>query len=297
MFPITLESRYQSIAFVFLLIGVLLGLSAVWLAILRRFPTARMLALLCIGPITLCSVPAAMTIASGLNLPLLATLAFPGICGAVALGLCRYYRDQPPLRLTQLPLVGLLFVTLVVAGGTGLYQSMSPTGISYWLRDQYLSNLRKIPGIENVRVTGHVEDRSFRVMAIEFSLAGRPDTLIRVTEDPKFLNCASSQPLQYLLLEQIGPWKFGGRSYFFRNEGKPANYWDSPGLSIGTRGYQRRDFPFRLACVDDLIAHYDETLAILETWPDRPTPRKVRVGDEVMLEYWRVRAPNFPPNP
>lgn len=217
---------------------------------------------------------------------------FPWVCMIPvvmgALTLAHVYAVRVPGNVSrfQFTMPTILYVMLLTGLlGVGVRLWMADY-TDYSMRDEFEANLQRSDQIENVNVIGHVVDDRFYVEEIEFSLAGRPDSLIRVSADPKFQNCSPNHTLDYILIEQIGHWKIDGRGYLVGNQGKLATYWDSPGLLVGKLGPHRDDFPFRLASIGDLIAHYDEVIEVLETWPDRSDPHKAFFGDEVIVESW-----------
>ncbi|MCC9606863.1 hypothetical protein LOC68_15735 [Blastopirellula sp. JC732] len=287
--------EYIVFSMAFLAIGIPLGLLAILIALLRRLTAARLLGKFCVGAGVLgAAILGYLLFSNSVPMPVLFILLIPAALGGVTLAIAYYYKDRPPLGRWQVPFPALIYVTLVVAGAAGIYK-MSQTSF-YRERDQCLANFQRMPGIDNVVVHGHEVSR-FEVDSVQFSLAGRPDTLVKLGGQEELFDCKSSDRLESLAVLQIGPWTFGGQGKKPR-KGSTAeeplfSKFGIYALSFGPDSPLRDLVPLKIESVDDLVEHYDELVELLESWPRKEAPGHLERGDET-LDYWVID--NRPPN-
>ncbi|MCC9606864.1 hypothetical protein LOC68_15730 [Blastopirellula sp. JC732] len=285
--------KVMFLAFVF---SLLLGLLAIFVALLRRSQAAKALGSFCVAVGLVAGIlPGVMYVPFTTPL-LLVPLAIPALLGAAALGINRYYKDLPPLTGFQFPLPALIFVTLLVASIAGLYKAGQRA--YFYNRDQALANFQRMPAIESVVVHGRPDPDLFEfwVEEIEFSLVGRPETRIRLAANYSLRHCDSDQPLEQLTIKQIGPWTFGGQGMISTTsaDGQPRRKKVSIGdLSLGVDGPLRSLIPLKIESVDDIVANYDKLVELLESWPRVETPGRLELEDQV-IEYWVTEVDSVP---
>lgn len=283
-----LQKLLFGVMFLVFAVSLLLGLLAIFVALLRRQQTAQALGSACIAVGLVAGIlPGVMYVPFTTPL-LLVPLAIPALLGAAALAINRYYKDLPPLTGFQFPLPALIFVTLLVASIAGLYKAGQRA--FYYNRDQVLASFQRMPAIESVVVHGRPDPDLFEfwVEEIEFSLVGRPETRIRLAANYSLRHCKSDQPLEQLTIEQIGPWTFDGYGQEPVAGYDPAKVtapFTIDALTLGEEGRMQALLPWKIESVDDLVSHYDELVELLETWPRREKPGHWE-QDGVSFDYW-----------
>lgn len=283
-----LQKLLFAIMFLAFAVSLLLGLLAIFVALLRRQQTAQALGSACVAVGLVAGIlPGVMYVPFTTPL-LLVPLAIPALLGAAALAINRYYKDLPPLTGFQFPLPALIFVTLLVASIAGLYKAGQRA--YYYNRDQVLASFQRMPGIEAVVVHGRPDPDFFELSVedVEFSLAGRPQTRVRLTADYSLRHCQANESLRRLTIEQIGPWTFDGygkESVPGYDPAKVTAPFTIDALTLGEEGRMQQLLPWKIESVDDLVAHYDEIVALLETWPRRENPGHWE-QDGVSFDYY-----------
>lgn len=271
----------------FLMVGTAVGLLAILAALLQRRKVANYVGAFGflaglfgawqLGPHLLAiTTPAILLI-----------VLIPAGLGALALLLARFYQDRPRLKRFQLSVPWLLYLTLVVAciaGGWSFSKS-----VYYHERDLYLANFQRMPGIDDVAVRGSdVYGLYFVVEDIKFSLTGRPDTRVRIAATEELIHCKSSEALPMLAIQQIGPWQLRAQwnETFTLDDGEVIEFpIEAHAFPFRSAANFREEVPLEIDRIDDIVAHYDELVELLATWPHYESPGRLEQGEK-SLEYW-----------
>ena len=228
-------------------------------------------------------------------------IAFPAALGGIAHGIAWYEKEKPPLKTTQVSLITILFLMTVAGIIMGFVKAANPP--YYERRDVYLRNLKRIDEISNVVIQGYDYEGYWYPSKVEFSIAGRPDTLLVIEPRHELTTCRIDEPIERLDVIQIGPFKFhcdveeieqNGHSY------KSTPSW----IELGTDGSFRDRLPCQIDSIQDLIDHYDELLVFFKNdWPRVSAPGHLEVERKAYFdqrpyleksEYWLELDPTVP---
>ncbi|TWT38347.1 MFS transporter [Blastopirellula retiformator] len=276
------------------LLGVSAGLAAVAYACWGRFERAKWLGKMCVtvGGVSGFWLGA---VSVGLEFSYPWIFAIPALLGGVALALSYLYRNSPPLARFQFTIPMLLYATVlaaIVACGAKLWLV---DDTDYTRRNEIRANLARMNSISGTRVLGPIIGRydgeEYVPHEIEFSLSGRPDTLVKIFADERLRTCDSDEPLRKVVLHQVGRVRFRATV--------DSSQMDYPievmGINVGPNGLFADQFPFPLRSIDDFVDHYDELVKIFETWPREDQPGRfayeidgVEYGE---IEYWATEEP------
>lgn len=266
------------------LLGVSAGLAAVAYACWGRFEQAKWLGKMCVTVGGVCGFWLG-AVSVGLEFSYPWIFAIPALLGGVALGHCHLYRNSPPLARFQFTIPMLLYATVLAA--------VVAVGVKLWLvddtdytrRNEIRANLARMNSISDIRVRGQTiyryDGAEYVPHEIEFSLSGRPDTLVTIFADEPLRTCDSNEPLRKVVLHQVGRVRFRATV--------ESSEMDIPievmGINVGPHGLFADQFPFPLRSIDDIVDHYDEIDAILKTWPRQDQPGELS-WDEYQVKYW-----------
>lgn len=227
---------------------------------------------------------AAVTAGLGFVVPWLFLL--PAAMSAIALAHAHYYENSPQLSRYQFTIPTILYATLAVAVVAAVVRIWTADYADYSMRDEFAANLGRMKSISNVKLQGHTyyryDQEAFEVSTIDFSLAGRPDTLIRLHADKRLRTDDSDEPLSTVVIYRIDRWEFHGT---LRNPDSSKSR--ITGLNVGEHGPFENYFPFRFRTLDDIVDHYDELAKLAKEWPreDQPGEFTYQHGD---VQYWAI---------
>lgn len=263
------------------LLGVSAGLAAVAYACWGRFERAKWLGKMCVtvGGVSGFWLGA---VSVGLEFSYPWIFAIPALLGGVALGHCHLYRNSPPLARFQFTIPMLLYATVlaaVVACGAKLWLV---DDADYTKRDEIYANLARMNSISDVWVMGHMIGRNDREVciphAIQFSLSGRPDTLVKIVAVEELQTCDSDDPLSNVVLHQVGSVRFRGTV-----ESSQQDFpIDVTGINVGPEGAFAQKFPFPLRSIDDIVE-------VLRKWPREDQPGEL-TWEGRHAKYWAIDA-------
>ncbi|MCC9606862.1 hypothetical protein LOC68_15740 [Blastopirellula sp. JC732] len=260
-----------------------LGLRALVHACWGRFVKAQYLGWLCLLMGGTFGVWLAI-VSLFLGFPLPWIFAVPAILGGMALLHSYSFRDVPAPGQFQFPILAVFYATFLTAivtlAGVQFHRLLRTDDA---IRREFAANLSRMDQIENVNVMGSVYRREFHVQQIEFSLAGRPDTLVRINPDDKLRTCDADEPLPEVMLIQVDRWLVGGETQ--PNANTRLSFI---GIDVHQGGRFEKSFPFPLQSIDDIAAHYDELVELLDTWPREEKPGRMETADGLTIEYWKV---------
>lgn len=265
----------------YMLLGVLAGFLGLCFAWFGDVETAKWLGWLCAVPGGgICLLLVAGSAALGNPYPGL--FAIPAILGGLTLAHVYSIRETARRTRFQFTIPTVLYVTLLTALFALAVRYV--TSVDQSERLQYLANLQRMDNISNIQIYGEESFRRITVQRIQFSLANRPDTLVAIDAAHSLRSCRSNDSIKYLLFTRIGPWRLKAQA-----TDKVSGYvWNARGFETGTAGKFRDKFPFAVASIDDIVEHYDEIVAILESWPRESEPG--RWEDEyIQIDYWVER--------
>lgn len=222
----------------------------------------------------------------GLKFPYPWIFGAPAAIGGMALAHAHVFRNVPQPTGYQFTLPMLLYATFFVSilAAAANYWLDDPT--DYSIRAEYAANMGRMKSIADVRFSGYTNQTPparFVVTEIQFSLAGRPDTHVRIIADERLRTCEAGDPLSDLVLCELGDWRLRGMLQVDPKISLPLE-----GLNIGSRGDLESEIPFPLNSIDDLAAHYDELDELLKTWPRADQPKRVE-GNRAPYDYWVER--------
>lgn len=276
----------------FLLVSIPIGLLALWMAYWRRPNTAQALGLLAIllGVMPILGIGFRLVFLQGPGILLFA--ASPIVMGGVALASANFYKNRPPLKgKFQISVPAVLYFTLIV-GCVGGFVKLSEK-LRYFDRDLCLTHYRRIPGIENVVVIGSDHSSGFQVSAVQFSLAGRPQTRVRLRTDVQRFNGRYGSHVELFPekpeIQQVGKWIPGGILHakaYVNGKFVGTIPEDFVGLQL-TASHPFYDIiPLDLKQVSDIVKHYDELEAAFEKLPRRESPGSHTGEHGFTFEYW-----------
>lgn len=275
----------------FLYVSIPIGLLALAMTYWRRPNTAQAfggLAIL-IGVMPILGLGQRLYFSPGPGILLFA--ASPIVMGGVALAIANFSKDRPPLKgRFQISVPAVFYLTLVV-GCIGGFVKLSQR-IYYFQRDYCLAQFKQNPNIDNVVVLGFSGADQFFAQAVEFSLADRTDTRVRISVEVYSYGdydeaLASGSPD----IRRIGNW-IPGTTWTYKTSlnGKAtaSTPHDDIGINFVEHGMCYELAPLDLESVDDIVEHYDELEAMLAKWPRRDAPGSYTSEHGFTFEYWVV---------
>lgn len=213
----------------------------------------------------------------------------PAAMSAIALAHAHYYENSPKLSRYQFTIPTIMYATLAVAVIVAVVRLWTADYADYSTRDEYAANLARMDSISNVKLLGgtifRYEKEVFAVQEIQFSLAGRPDTLMIIVADEQLRTCDSHEPLSRVVLHQVGGMRF--RATVESSQLQRPD--EVAGINVGPQGVFAEHFPFPLRSIDDIVDHYDEIVAILKTWPRQDQPGEL-TWEGRHAKYWAIDA-------
>ncbi|MEN6627717.1 MAG: hypothetical protein ABFD69_15940 [Candidatus Sumerlaeia bacterium] len=104
-------------------------------------------------------------------------------------------------------------------------------------------------------------------------------------------------------ISRLGPWGFEIRGYdqYVSGGVEPTPSMMSWFIEVGSGADYSKLFPFEIKNVQDVIGHYDQMLAVIETWPKKPETKVLMVCPDrfrsVPIKGWKSKDPNYVPPP
>lgn len=215
----------------------------------------------------------------------------PSVLSAIALAHSHYYEHAPRLSRYQFAIPTIFYATLVTAviatAATPWITRETPASMP----DDLVANLGRIDSISDVVVQ---DFRPFGVPRllpaydIQFSLAGRPDTLVRMVATEEMRTCDSDEPLSRVDLLQFDRWEFYGELTLEQSR-SPKPF---VGASVTPEGMCGNRVPFPIRSIDDIVDNYDQLVEVLKTWPTEDQPEE-RDLSGLHFKYWAVEDEAF----
>lgn len=277
-------------AFGFFALGAPAGLAALPCAWMRKFDDARRYSRFSLELGGIAGLwMAVVTAYFGFVAPWLFVL--PSVLSAIALAHSQYYEHAPSLSRYQFAIPTIFYATLVTAvistAATPWIAGDAPSSMP----DDLIANLGRIDSISNVVVQ---EYRPFGVpriveaYEIQFSLAGRPDTSVRMVATEEMRRCDSDKPLSKVVLLQFDRWEFFGELQLEQSR-SPEPF---VGASVSPEGLCGNRVPFPLRSIDDIVVNYDKLVETLKTWPTEAQPEELDLSG-IHFKYWAVEDDAF----
>lgn len=180
-------------------------------------------------------------------------------------------------------------LTLGVAGAAFWFMLYGPG--YYGDLEEIRARFEAIPGVEILEVHGH-DDTTYEISGFTIELEGKG------VIDFGAVDLDSFEHTDHLFLHSIG-----GRELIVVQEGYMGVWSTRTGEPVWTTGWANSIdvgpggpfaelFPFTLTCVQDVLDHFEELCAELDTWPVQPGYARLEDEDGSRY-YYSVKDPEL----